>query len=52
MAQSKMEKIDVEGNASGLMIKASAYIAKYAIDGPKVRLRPGDAGGSQEEPWR
>ena len=44
MAQGKMEKIDVEGNASGLMIKASAYIAKYAIDGPKVRLRPGDAG--------
>ena len=43
MAQSKMETIEVEGNANGLMIKASAFIAKYAKDGPKVRLRPGDA---------
>ena len=39
-----MEKIDVKGNANGLMIKASAFIAKYAKDGPKVRLRPGDNG--------
>ena len=31
-------------DTSGLMIKASAYIAKYAVEGGKVRLRPGDAG--------
>ena len=44
MAQNKMEKIDVGGNANGLMIKAAAFIAKYAKDGPKVRLRPYDFG--------
>ena len=44
MAQSKMEKISAEGTASGLMIKANAFIAKYAVEGPKVRLRPGDSG--------
>ena len=43
MAQSKMEKVVGEGNAHGLMIKASAYIVKYAKD-EKVRLRPGDSG--------
>ena len=44
MAQSKIEKTDAEGNEHGLMIKATAYIAKYSKDGPKVRLRPGDVG--------
>ena len=44
MAQSKVAKTDAEGDAHGLMIKAMAYVAKYAKDGPKVRLRPGDAG--------
>ena len=44
MAQSKMEKISAEGTATGLMIKANAFIAKYAVEGPKVRLRPGDSG--------
>ena len=43
-AQSKMEKIDAEGHKHGLMIKASAYIAKYSKDGPNVRLRSGDVG--------
>ena len=44
MAQSKLENIDVGENANGLMIKAAAFIAKFAKDGPKVRLRPGDSG--------
>ena len=44
MALGKMEKFDVKGNANGFMIMASSYIAKYAKDGEKVRLRPGDNG--------
>ena len=31
-------------DTSGLMTKASAFIAKYAIEGGRVRLRPGDVG--------
>ena len=37
-------KTDAEGNGHGLMIKATAYIAKWSKDGPKARLRPGDVG--------
>ena len=43
MANSKMEKICAEGAATGLMIKANAFIAKYAVAGPKVRLRCSDS---------
>ena len=44
MAQCQMGKSDATGTASGLMVKAAAYIAKYQKDGPKVRLRCSDSG--------
>ena len=44
MAHSKMENIGVGGDINGIMIKATAYIAKFSIEGPKVRVRPSEAG--------